>query len=120
VTYKYENPCEKGFVKIPVSRRKHNRMLPRRKQRIGAKIEYYFNPQTMMFEAHYFCHAWMKAVLIAVMFIPAIFMQGVPETFRDIGNLVHERKRGKFSSDSFRITDRNDPIAGHIRDFIER
>ncbi|EJS0970467.1 hypothetical protein NW995_002463 [Salmonella enterica] len=99
MAYKYENLCDKGFVKIPVSRRKHNKMLPNRKQRFGAKIEYYYHPDTQIFEAQYFCSVWMKVLLITFMFIPAIIMQGVPETIRDIGDLIYERKRGKFSSD---------------------
>lgn len=92
MTYKYENLCEKGFVRIPVSRAMHNKMLPNRKQRFGAKIEYYFEPESQIFEAQYFTSAWMKVLLIVVMFIPAIVMQGVPETIRDIGNLIHQRE----------------------------
>ncbi|CAH3992444.1 hypothetical protein AI2688V1_5125, partial (plasmid) [Enterobacter cloacae] len=99
VTYKYENLCEKGFVRIPVSRAMHNKMLPNRKQRFGAKIEYYFEPESQIFEAQYFTSVWMKVLLIVVMFLPAIFMQGVPETFRDIGDLIHQRERGKFTAD---------------------
>lgn len=99
VTYKYENLCEKGFVLIPVSRAMHNKMLPNRKQRFGAKIEYYFEPESQIFEAQYFTSAWMKALLIFVIFIPAIVMQGVPETIRDIGDLIHQRERGKFTCD---------------------
>lgn len=70
----------------------HNKMLPNRKQRFGAKIEYYFEPESQIFEAQYFTSAWMKVLLIVVMFIPAIVMQGVPETIRDIGNLIHQRE----------------------------
>lgn len=99
MTYKYENLCEKGFVRIPVSRAMHNKMLPNRKQRFGAKIEYYFEPEFQIFEAQYFTSVWMKVLLIVVMFLPAIFMQGVPETFRDIGDLIHQRERGKFTAD---------------------
>ena len=99
MTYKYENLCEKGFVRIPVSRAMHNKMLPNRKQRFGAKIEYYFEPESQIFEAQYFTSTWMKALLIFVMFIPAIVMQGVPETIRDIGDTIYQRKRGKFTSD---------------------
>lgn len=97
--YQYENLCEKGFVRIPVTRRQHNRMLPNRKQQFGAKIEYYWHPEKHIFEAQYFCSTWMKVVLIVTMFLPAIFMNGFPETLRDTGNLIHERKRGKFSAD---------------------
>lgn len=99
MTYKYENLCEKGFVRIPVSRAMHNKMLPNRKQRFGSKIEYYFHPESQIFEAQYFTSAWMKVLLIAVMFLPAIVMQGVPKTIRDTGDLIHQRERGRFSSD---------------------
>lgn len=99
MTYQYENLCEKGFVRIPVSRTKHNKILPNRKQRFGAKIEYYFHHDMQIFEAQYFISAWMKVLIIVFMFIPAIVMQGVPETIRDIGDLIYERKRGKFTAD---------------------
>lgn len=99
MSYQYENLCDKGFIRIPVTRRQHNRMLPNRKQQFGAKIEYYWHPEKHIFEAQYFCSAWMKVLLIVTMFLPAIFMNGFPETLRDTGNLIHERKRGKFSAD---------------------
>lgn len=99
MTYKYVNPCDEGFIRIPVSRRQHCRLLPNRKQQFGAKVEYYWHPEKKIFEAQYFCTWWMKVFLIVVMFLPAIVMQGVPETIRDIGDLIHERERGGFSAD---------------------
>lgn len=101
MTYEYINPCEKGFLRIAVSRKQHNQMLPNRKQRFGAKVEYYWQPEKKIFEAQYFCATWMKIPIIAVMFVPAILMNGIPETLRDTGDLIHERKRGKFSADRF-------------------
>ena len=99
MAYKYINPCENGFIRIPVTRKQHNKMLPNRKQKFGAKIEYYWRPETNVFEAQYFCSAWMKFLLITFMFLPSIVIQGLPETIRETGNLIHERKRGKFSAD---------------------
>lgn len=119
VTYKYENLCEKGFVRVPVSRVMHNKMLPNRKQRFGAKIEYYFHPELQIFEAQYFCSAWMKVLLIVVMFIPSIFMQGVPETIREIGNLIHERERGKFSADRWFLK-HNKTTDGALEGYIDQ
>lgn len=116
--YKYISPTEKGYIRIPVSRRQHNRFVPTRKQPFGGKVEYYWHPETSWFEAQYFCSLWMKVILITVMFIPSVIMQGVPETIRDIGNLIHERKRGKFSADSWIIRDRDDPVAKHIRRYV--
>lgn len=108
MTYKYINPCEKGFVRVPVTRRQHNRLLPNRKQKFGAKVEYYWLAESGTFEAHYLCSFWMKVALIIFMFIPAVFMQGLPETIRDIGDLIHERKRGKFSGDKSWLKDERD------------
>lgn len=108
MAYQYTNPCEKGFVRVPVTRRQHNRLLPNRKQRFGAKVEYYWLAESGIFEAQYFCSIWMKIVLIIFMFIPAVVMQGLPETIRDIGDLIHERKRGKFSADRSWLKDDRD------------
>lgn len=115
MTYKYVSPTEKGYIRIPVSRRQHNRFVPTRKQPFGGKVEYYWHPETNHLEAQYFCSTWMKVLLITVMFIPSVIMQGVPETIRDIGNLIHERKRGKFGCDRWRIDHRDIPLAEHIR-----
>ncbi|WP_336747863.1 hypothetical protein [Pantoea vagans] len=115
MSYVYINPCEKGFIRIPVTRRQHNKLIPNRKQKFGAKIEYYWLPESRIFEAQYFCSFWMKAALIIFMFIPAVFMQGIPETIRDIGDLIHERKRGKFSSDrSWLSIGRDDELLNFI------
>ncbi|RRW77643.1 hypothetical protein EGJ48_03600 [Pantoea dispersa] len=108
MTYEYINPCEKGFIRVPVTRRQHNRLLPNCKQKFGAKVEYYWKQDGGIFEAQYFCSLWMKVVLIVFMFIPAVFMQGIPETIRDTGNLINERKRGKFSADRSWLKDDRD------------
>lgn len=115
--YKYENPCSKGFIRIPVTRRQHNKMLPSRKQRFGAKVEYYWHPADNIFEAQYFCSAWMKVILITFMFIPAILMHGIPETIRDTSNLIHERRRGKFSADRFSLNHQKN-TDGELERFI--
>lgn len=120
MSYEYVNLCEKGFILIPVTRRKHNKLIPMRKQKFGAKIEYYWLPDQNTFEAQYFCSAWMKIILITFMFIPAIFMQGIPETIRDTCNLIHERKRGKFSADRSQLrSGRDDELLGYICSKLE-
>lgn len=115
MTYKYVSPTEKGYIRIPVSRRQHNRFVPTRKQPFGGKVEYYWHPETNYLEAQYFRSLWMKVILITVMFIPSVIMQGVPETIRDTANLIHERKRGKFGYDRWRIDHRDMLLAEHIR-----
>lgn len=117
MTYKYVNPCEQGFVRIPITRKQHNRLLPNRKQKFGAKVEYYYLTENNIIEAQYFCSWWMKAILITVMFFPAILMQGVPETIRDIGNLIHERERGKFSADRWHLNQQH-TTDGELEAFI--
>lgn len=122
MAYIYESPCAKGYVKIPVSRRKHNSMLPNRKQRIGAVVEYYYHPVLNVLEAQYFCSLWMKVMLILVMFIPAIIMQGLPETIKDVADLIHERKRGKFSADRWHLNHQkttDGKLEGYIKKEME-
>lgn len=97
--YKYEDLREKGFIKVKMKRSMHNRLLPNRKQKFGALIEYYYNPETNIVEAQYFCSWWYKILLIGVMFLPSILIQGLPDTIKDSGDLIHQRKRGRFSSD---------------------
>ncbi|EML5942876.1 hypothetical protein BEH70_15575 [Citrobacter freundii] len=122
MAYVYESPCEKGYMKIPVSRRNHNSMLPNRKQKIGAVVEYYYHPGINALEAQYFCSLWMKVVLILVMFIPAIVMQGLPETIKDVADLIHERKRGKFSADNWHLNHQkttDGKLEGYIKKAME-
>lgn len=115
MSYAYTNPCEKGFIRIPVTRSQHNKLIPNRNQKFGEKVEYYWLPESRIFEAQYFYSFWMKAALIIFMFIPAVFMQGIPETMRDIGDLIHERKRGRFSADrSWLSIGRDDELLNFI------
>jgi hypothetical protein len=94
-------------------------MLPNRKQRIGAVIEYYFHPEMNTLKAQYFCSWWAKALLIVVMFMPAMLMQGFPETWRDVADLVHERKRGKFSEDQWHLNHEK-TTNGKLERFIKK
>lgn len=97
--YVYKDLTREGFLKIPVRRRVHNKLLPNQKQRLGAVVEYYYHPESEVFEAQYFCSPWVKWLLILFMFVPAVVVQGVPNTYRDAIDLLYERKLGKFSSD---------------------
>lgn len=97
--YEYKDLTRQGFIKVRMKRSMHNRLLPNRKQKFGALIEYYFNPETNIVEAQYFCQWWYKIPLIIVLFLPAVLMNGLPSAVKDTGDLIHERKRGRFSSD---------------------
>ncbi|PKB90934.1 hypothetical protein A8A01_03240 [Ewingella americana] len=118
MSYQYVSPCEKGFIRIPVTRKQHNRLLPNRKQKFGAKVEYYWHAETNIMEAQYFCSWYMKFLLITVMFFPSILMSGAPETIRDIGNLIHEKKRGKFSCDRW-FLNHQQTTDGKLEEFIK-
>lgn len=96
MAYTYINPVEQGYVRIPVTRKKHNKLFKLRKQRIGAKVEYYYNVETNTLIIQYFMSNIAKVMLIPVMLIPSILMRGIPETFEDIADAIYERKRGKF------------------------
>lgn len=99
MTYRYEDLTKKGFIKVRMKRSMHNRLLPNRKQRFGALIEYYYNPETNVVEAQYLHHVWYKVLLVLVLFLPAVLIQGLPSAIKDTGDLIHERERGRFSSD---------------------
>lgn len=119
MTYKYEDLREKGFVKIRMKRSMHNRLLPNRKQRFGALIEYYYNPETNIVEAQYFHHLWYKVLMILVLFLPAVLMQGLPSAIKDTGDLIHERKRGRFSSDRWWL-DTDHTTDGELETFLAK
>lgn len=108
--YKYQDLREKGFIKVKMKRSIHNRLLPNRKQKFGGLIEYYYNPETNIVEAQYFCSWWYKVVLIGIMFLPSILIQGFPSTIKDTGDLIYQRKRGRFSCDRWCLS------GGHTSD----
>lgn len=58
-------------------------------------------------------------MLILVMFIPAIIMQGLPETIKDIADLIHERKRGKFSADQWHLNHQK-TTDGKLESYIKK
>ena len=118
MSYEYINLCTKGFIRIPITRKQHNKLLPNRKQRFGAKIEYYWHPENNIFEAQYFCSTWFKVVLILTMFIPAVIMVGVPDAIRDTRNLICERKLGKFSRDRWWLNSQK-TTDGKLESFIK-
>lgn len=99
--YIYQDPCSKGYIRIPVSRKKHGELFPFRKKKFGQRVDYYYHAEWKNLHIEYTTHWWAKVFLIVVMVIPSIIMQGVPETFKDIGDLIYEKKRGKFCTDQF-------------------
>lgn len=119
MSYVYENPTTKGFIKIPVSVRTHNQLFPMRKRKFGAKVEYYYLPEGGRLTVQYFTSNWAKIAIISLMFIPAIFMQGIPETIRDTADLIYERKRGKFCEDGFWLNHGGKPHK-ELADYLAR
>lgn len=99
--YVYVSPLEKGYLRLNFGRAEHNRLLKNRKMRFGRKVEYYWNPKDNAVISEYYHQWWYKLVLVLVLFIPSIFMQGIPGTIKDLGDLIHERKRGRHQADSF-------------------
>lgn len=99
--YIYKSPVESGFIRLKISRRHHNKLLPNRKKRIGAKIEYYYHKEENMLTIQYLTLNSFKAIIIPIMFLPSILMVGIPKTFKDITDLIYERKRGRFTCDDF-------------------
>lgn len=122
MSYVYESPTVDGFIKIPVSVKKHNQLFPNRKRKFGARIEYYYLPKDGRLKIQYFTSTWAKVAIIALGFIPSIFMQGIPETLRDTTDLIHERKRGKFCEDGFWLKHGDKPhkeLADHLAQCVE-
>lgn len=119
MTYEYEDLVEKGFIKVNVGRSLHNKMFPKRKQKFGSLIEYYYNPDKNIVEIQYFLHWWYKALLIIFLFLPSIFIQGIPETIKDTGNLVYERKRGKFVADRWWLNE-DKPVDERLTSLLDK
>lgn len=101
MTYVYQDPVDRGYIPVPITRKKHNELFKLRRIKLGQKVEYYYHPGYKSLYIQYLTHWWAKAILITVMFIPSIFMQGVPETIKELKSAVYERKLGKFTTDQF-------------------
>jgi len=97
--YRYKNPQAEGYVKFIVPVKTHKKFFPKSVTRRGSLIEYYYNPETETLKIQRFTKAWARVLLILLLFIPAIFMQGIPETIKDTKELFFERKYGKFVED---------------------
>jgi len=119
VTYEYEDLTKEGFIKVNVGRRLHNKMFPKRKQKFGSLIEYYYNPDKNIVEIQYLLHWWYKALLIIFLFLPSIFIQGIPETIKDTGNLVYERKRCKFVAERWWLNE-DKPVDERLTSLLDK
>lgn len=94
--YTYKSPELEGYVKFVVPVKTHKKFFPKSGTRRGALIEYYYNPEKDTLKIQTFTKVWARVMLIILLFIPAIFMQGIPETLKDTKELFFERKYGKF------------------------
>lgn len=121
MSYVYESPIAKGYMKIPVTVKKHNQIFPLRKRKIGANVEYYYQPESQTMKIQYFTSAWAKAAIITLGFIPSIFLQGIPQTIRDTADLIYERRRGKFVEDTLWLGHEkpHKGLADHLSRYIE-
>lgn len=95
--YIYESPVVRGYTRLLVSRRQHNKLFPNLKKRIGSKVEYYYSINDNTLIIQFFTSLPFKIFSIPIMFIPSILMRGIPETVTDIADVIHERKRGRFT-----------------------
>lgn len=98
--YTYKNPELEGYVKFVVPLKTHKKFFPECKYRRGSLIEYYYNPDKETLKIQTFTKVWARILFTVVLFIPAIFIQGLPETIKDTKTVFMQRKYGKFVEDT--------------------
>ena len=118
MTYKYVSPCDRGFTKLKVSRKLHNEMIPTRKKKPWISANYYHQHGTV--EIEYLVTWWGKIVITLALFVPSLFWQGVPNTFKDIASLVFERSRGHFTTDTIYLWKEERDTFAKLRTIIAR
>lgn len=101
MTYVYQDMTENGYLKVPVTRKQHNTFFPNCEKPLAVRVEYYYHPGHKTLHMEYYYNFWAKFLIITLATIPCIFMLGLPETWRQITDLIYERKRGKFTTNQF-------------------
>ena len=98
--YIYINPEDKGFKKIKLTKKQHNKLFPKRKIKFGENYEYYISDD--YFEMHRF-YGTIIIILNTILFPVLLLFYGLSnfkETFNDVSSLYHQKKTGSFVSDT--------------------
>lgn len=95
MSYKYKNPLNEGFTKVP--KKKYKEIIPHYKPK--ARYEVYENETCYLI--HQFEPLWMVIlnVLALPVFLIAYGVLGMKETFIELYRLIFQKKTGSFLSD---------------------
>ena len=98
MAYKYESPEARGYTKVSVSRRLHNKILPNRNLSVFDKAEYYINDEMLII--HRMTSLFGKAIAVLLFPINGL-TQGFfnKQLYKEYKHLFFEKKYGKFGAD---------------------
>ena len=100
----YENPLEKGYYKVKLSRKNHNELFPKRPMRWCHRYEYYMYAGGEHMIMHRFVNTYALIVLIFMIpvYIPIVGLGGISKLYEEYKRSFLQKKYGSFSSDMVR------------------
>lgn len=98
MSYKYNNPTERGYKKFKVSRKIHNELMPNRKRNVFNKIEAYYKHNQILFEYSTNLLGKIVTVLITPYVILMHGLGSLGELRGEFSDIFNPKKRGSFTS----------------------
>jgi len=115
MSYEYKNPLERGYKKVKLSKKYHNKLFKGRQIKWSDKYDYYLK------ENNFIMHKTKNSLYIglATILLPFICLLSLIECFdilKEYRSLFNQKKLGKHSSDGIgKNTDLLQKVKKYIR-----
>lgn len=97
MTYKYQSPVERGFIRVKLTRAQHNHLFHFKRRDIRMYSEIYYNGS--WYRAEHFTRCWWVAIMAVPALIVGTLIDGAPSSWRDLKHAFRQRHYGSFQAD---------------------
>ena len=97
--YKYEDPLERGYQKIFLTKKQHNELFPKRKMRWHDKYDHYIKEDDFLME----CTKNKLFIVMATLLLPLVMLLSLiqsKEIFNEYKSLFKQKSLGNFTLDN--------------------
>lgn len=99
--FKYVDPLDKGYLKVKLTTKQHNKLFPARHRKWQAKYDYYISENNFIMETT----ISKRGLLFCIaMFLPNLLWTGL-ENFKglcsDYGKLINQKEKGNHVRDVY-------------------
>lgn len=100
MSYKYENPLDRGYKQFTLIKKQHNELFKYRQIKWYDRYEYYYNEHCVLLHKFY---NWEAVIITTILFPITLLLVGLAnmkECFKDLKSLYNQKKSGSFITDS--------------------